>query len=157
MSLRIQKGTLGMQFGLTCVASYGLFQAWNYEIWTAGQPGAGLYPFGICAALLVLLGISIVSDWRVRADGADTAPGDPPDRRRFMSYLLGLVIFAGLSDVLGYLATALLALIVMLHLGERIRFPKAVLLALIITSATWVVFVWVFSVPLATWPAAFRQ
>lgn len=157
MPSRTQKGPLGMQFGLACVACYGLFQAWNYELWTAGQPGAGLYPFGICAALLVLLVISIVSDWRVSDDVADTAPGDPPDRRRLMSYLSGLVIFAGLSDVLGYLATALLALIIMLHLGERIRFPKAVLLTLIITSATWVVFVWVFSVPLATWPAVFRQ
>lgn len=157
MPSHIQIGALAMQIGLAAVAAFGLVNAWTYELWTAGQPGAGLYPFGISTALLVLLGFSIVKDWRWSREAERTEQDELPDHRRFLSYLGALLIFGAFTDLLGYLLTALLALVTMLFLGERVPFFKAIVLALIISLATWGIFVELFSVPLATWPAAFRQ
>jgi hypothetical protein len=129
---------------LLLIALWCAFESYRMGLWTFGQPGVGLLPFG---ASLLLIPISIVLILRV-----------PPSQESMQLHPVALV--TGLGFCLFVAAVAYLGLVVPTMVftfcwsywlyGRSLR--NALLAAPLMALFMWTVFKLVFSLPIQTWP-----
>lgn len=124
------------------LAAIGLGAAANalkLRLWTFGEPAAGLFPF-IAAVLLVVTSLLCTRE---------TAPeGEAIELPRLIGYAAALVVFCLMLSVIGFALAALLFLVTVLILIERMEWKKGILLAAIFAFSTWGLFEELLSVPL---------
>lgn len=122
--------------GLVATASALRLQLWSY-----GEPAAGLFPF-LAAVLLTVTSL---------ACARETIPSsEPVDRMRLAGYCGTLAAFCLLLHWLGFPLAAFLFLIAVLMFIERMNWKKGLLLATAFSIGTWGLFDVLLSVPLPT-------
>jgi hypothetical protein len=121
-------------------------------------PGAGFFP-KILAGLLVVLGL-ILAGMTVREQAAvPEANGDHAEdgptrsgRLRAAAVLVAFAIVAPLVAVIGYIPATVLLVLVILYGIERRRDFRSLVAALLIPTATYLLFAHAFSIPLPAGP-----
>lgn len=137
-----------VQSCLVAIALAGLGGALDLGFGTGDAPGPGMFP-GIASGALLALALAGLAARAPRARA-----GEPPfAARRLASYVAGILLLGFSFGLLGYPAAAFCALIVVLVVGERLSWGRAVLIAVLAAGATTALFALVLGVPLPMAPA----
>jgi putative tricarboxylic transport membrane protein len=124
---------------LTLVGLVALAQGWQLGLWQFGAPGAGLFPF-VSGALLSITSLA----------GLFGTQGSPQraDWPRVLCYGLAMGGFLILLEPMGFLIAAFVLLICVFLVLERMPLWRGLTLSICLSSASWVLFHVLLSVPL---------
>ncbi|MFC0407678.1 tripartite tricarboxylate transporter TctB family protein [Roseomonas elaeocarpi] len=147
---RLELATAGVVFLLGALAVYG---ALEYEVgWTDDGPQAGYFPFRVGIIIMVVSVLVMVQAFRnagaLRSDVIITREGG----LRVLRFGLPIVALVIVSLLLGMYVGMLLYLAVMMRWQGRHSWFATILVPVLYTLATWVVFENWFLVPLLKGP-----
>ena len=128
---------IGVVLGILVVAA-----ALRMELGAWNSPGPGFLPAG-AGILLVILSVAYGLNARWTTDPERARQPSPwiiEHRRRVVSVLVALLLYALLLDTLGYLIATFLLMVVLLRVLEPAGWPMTLLAATLIAGATYVVF-----------------
>ena len=117
---------------LVAIGAYATAVSLGLGLWRQNSPGEGLFPFLAAASMTLFAGIGLVG--ALRADQHPIVPtADAKDFRATLSrvaiYLIGLVFYAGALDAVGFIASTILVLLLILHFAEGYAWHSALALA----------------------------
>ncbi|WP_157813681.1 tripartite tricarboxylate transporter TctB family protein [Sinorhizobium meliloti] len=135
-------------------AASGLFVLFNLsQRWmVAGEPTAILVPVLVCMTICVastadaLIGILRMSASQSGETGEQEAPAE--DHSRLVWYIGSLTAFAVLIEPVGFVASVVLIMPLLLAFGERLPFRRALTIAVCTGGIVYVVFVRLLNVDL---------
>lgn len=113
--------------------------AFHLQLWSYGEPAAGLFPF---AAGILLVCTSLA------CTGKKAPEGEPVDIARLLIYCGALAAFCVLLELAGFAVAALLFLAVVLIFIEQMSPKAALFIAVAFALSTWSLFEVLLSVPL---------
>ncbi len=126
-------------YALAAIGLAAAAKALELRLWTYGEPAAGLFPF-LAAILLVVA--SLLST-------RETIPDEEAiELPRLLGYSAALAGFCLMLNIVGFALAALLFLVAVLTLIERMEWKTGILLAAIFAFSTWGLFEGLLSVPL---------
>ncbi len=140
MQARREAAALG---GLLLFALGWLWLALRLPLWEYVQPGPGLFP-AIAAALSALCAAAALLFTR----GEDSVEEKAPEWRRLLVYLAVVLLWPAGFAPAGFVVSSLVALTLMLRLGERLGWIAAFGGAALATGAGWLLFERLLGVPL---------
>lgn len=118
--------------------------------WGASGPEPGYFPFYVgCLIILGSAGSAGQALWR---GGAGEIFADGPALRTVAAFFLPLVALAALSEWLGLYIAMALYLFFATWLGAKLKLRNALLVSAIVTTANFVIFETLFTVPLLKGP-----
>lgn len=126
-------------YTLTVIGLGAAVNAANLQLWTHGEPGAGLFPF---LAALLLVCTSLGCTWE------KTAATEPVELPRLLSYCVALGLFCLMLQLIGFALSAFFFLIAVFRLIERMDWKWSLILAFAFAFSTWGLFEGLLSVPL---------
>jgi Tripartite tricarboxylate transporter TctB family len=124
-----------------------LVVARNYRFGTAARMGPGFFPIWL-GGILAALGLAL-------ALPAIVHPGEPLSAfrpRPLLAILTGVIIFALLMQPLGFVAAALLLIVICGFADPELRLVESIGLAILLTAFSVAVFVMLLGLPLNLWP-----
>jgi hypothetical protein len=141
------------------VGAGALWDAKNLHMFGENNvPGPGFFP-KILAGLLVGLGLILAGialrEREVEAVEVDEFAGEGPTRSgriRAFSVLIAFAVIAPLVAVIGYVPATMLLVLVVLYGIERRRDFRSLVVALVIPTATYLLFAHAFAIPLPAGP-----
>ncbi len=139
MRARREAAALG---GLLLFALGWLWLALRLPLWEYVQPGPGLFP-AIAAGLSVACAAAALAVTR-----RDATEEDAPEWRRLFVYLAVVLLWPASFAAAGFVASSLVALTLLLALGERLGWLAAMGSAAAATGAGWLLFDRLLGVPL---------
>lgn len=114
----------------------------RYPLWEFVQPGPGLFP-AIAAGLSALCAIAAML---LRFPREGTA--EPTEWPRLLVYGAVVLGWCAAFAPLGFAASSFLALLILLRVGEGLRWPLALGFAAITVALGWLLFARLLGVPL---------
>ncbi|WBU64786.1 tripartite tricarboxylate transporter TctB family protein [Paracoccus aerodenitrificans] len=118
--------------------------AWHLGVWSAGQPGPGLFP---AIAGLLLAGTSIVC---MATAGEVAEEEEPVDRRRLLQYGMAIVAFGLAMQILGAVIATFGLIFGVLRFIEHRSWLNAAVVAAVLAILSWAIFRHLLGVPLPT-------
>ena len=118
--------------------------AWHLGVWSAGQPGPGLFP---AIAGFLLAGTSIVC---MATAGEVTDEEEPVDRRRLLQYGMAIVAFGLAMQILGAVIATFGLIFGVLRFIEHRSWLNAAVVAAVLAILSWTIFRHLLGVPLPT-------
>lgn len=141
-----------------CFLALGMFvasQAVGFKIWGGIGPKEGFFPFIvgllIVASSLVVIGKAVLPALRYRPKGEEQGAEEeksPGSLSKVISYSALLICYAGLLRPVGFLITTPIFLLLLLGLVERQRWKITIAMTIILTAASYILFVYLLMVPL---------
>ena len=128
------------------IALAALALALRYPLWEYVQPGPGLFP-ALAAGLSVLCAAAVLVA-ALLARPSSPAEGGVTEYRRLAVYVLLILAWVASFATLGFVVSSLVALALLLRLGEGMRWPVALAIALLIVGLGWGLFERLLGVPL---------
>lgn len=131
----------------------GLAFAWGateYNFGSSARPGPGYFPFGL-GVLLALLGAMVL----FKAVTIESPDGDPIGAIawRPLLVIVGAIVMFGLAlPRLGLVATLPLLIFVTSLASDEFHWRDALISAVVLTSGSWVIFVWGLKLTIPVWP-----
>jgi len=133
----------------------GISFAWgatSYTFGSSARPGPGYFPFGL-GLLLALLGALVL----FKALTIETEGGDPIGTIawRPLALIVGAVVLSALLPKLGMVATLPLVIAVASFAGDEFHWRDVLILSVVLTVGSWLVFVKGLSLTIPLWPSFF--
>lgn len=125
--------------------------ALSYSFGDSAKPGPGFFPFGL-GVMLAALGAAVL----FKALTIETDDGEPLGAVAWKPLLIivGAVVgFGVLLPVLGMVITLPLLIIVSALAGDEFHWPSAIISAVVMTAASWGVFIKGLGLTIPIWPA----
>jgi hypothetical protein len=124
-----------------------------YDIGTLRQMGPGWFPLAL-GLLLTVLGILIVFNAAPQRPGADDKDDaiEPFGWREFLLVLLSIAFFALLLPYLGVIVAIVLMVVTSALAGHEKKPLEVVIVAVALSVACYVIFIYGLGVPLPVWP-----
>jgi putative tricarboxylic transport membrane protein len=110
------------------------------------HPGPGFFPFGLAIALILLSLVLVFKHWK-----KDASPPPFWPERTWLRPLLGvaiLVFYALVVDVIGFILTTFLFLVIWMWVIERLRWRTILSISVGTTVALYLIFNLFLEVPL---------
>lgn len=133
----------------------GISFAWGATYYTFGssaRPGPGYFPFGL-GILLALLGALVL----FKALTIETEGGDPigPVAWKPLSLIVGAVLVSSQLPRMGMVITLPLVIIIASLAGDEFHWRDVLVMSVILTLGSWLVFVKGLSLTIPIWPTVF--
>jgi hypothetical protein len=145
----VQASRLGTSISLVLLCGCGIIaivMALRLGLWRDGSPGPGLFPFVASVGIVSLSGLGMIGKLLgpgLAASGNRAALTLPRAALwRIGIYMLALAGYAVLLEVLGFYATTVLVLFVILKLAERLSWRLTMPLILGALLFTHLLFAW---------------
>ena len=141
--------------GLMFVA-VGLGFAWgatNYSFGASARPGPGYFPFGLGILLALLGALVLFKSLTIETDGGD--PIGSIAWKPLLIIVATVAIFGALLPRLGMFITLPLLVLGASMAGDEFHWGEALLNAVILTVASWVIFIYGLSLTIPLWPTVF--
>lgn len=129
------------------IALAALTLALRYPLWDYVQPGPGLFPT-LAAGLAVLCAAAVLVAAMLARRPASAAEDGVTEYRRLAVYVLLILAWVASFATLGFVVSSLVALALLLRLGEGMRWPLALGIALLTVGLGWGLFERLLGVPL---------
>lgn len=140
--------------GLMFVAT-GLGFAWGatgYEFGDSARPGPAYFPFGLGILLALLGALVLFKSLTLEVDGGDSVRGWA---LKPLAVIMGAVALFGFAlPRIGLLLALPLLVVLVAMAGSEFRWRDAIASALVLTVASWALFVWGLGLLLPLLPAA---
>jgi hypothetical protein len=125
----------------------------EYDLGTLRQMGPGWFPFALGVTLAVLGILIVLSASRSRGAGvADEDEIEPVGWRELLLVLLSIAFFALLLPYLGVIFAIVLMVMTSALAGHEKRPLEVVLVAIALSFACYLIFIYGLGVPLPVWP-----
>ena len=135
----------------------GVGFAWgaaNYSFGSSARPGPAYFPFGLGVILALLGGVILFKALTIEVEGGGRIGG-------FAWGPLGIIVgsvalFGVLLPWLGMFIALPLLVITSALAGDEFHWGEAAINAALLTSGSWVVFIWGLNLTIPLWPAFVR-
>lgn len=124
--------------------------ATNYNFGSAMRPGPGYFPFGLGIILAILGAIVFVTSFNRRC-----TDGDPIGRIPWRPLLcvVGAILFFGVAlPRIGFVVSFPLMIVLTAYASTEFTWKDALLNAFVLTSASYVIFIWGLQLNIPLWP-----
>lgn len=134
----------------------GLGFAWgatNYSFGASARPGPGYFPFGL-GILMAVLGAMVL----FKALTVETADGEPVGSiawKPLIVVLAAVALFGFALPRLGMAITMPLLVLISSWASDEFSPVAAIVNAVVLTTMSWVVFIWGLSLTVPMWPTIF--
>ena len=125
--------------------------ATNYSMGTSARPGAGYFPL-LLSVIMALLGAIILFKSLV----IETEGGDPVGKIawRPLLVIVGAIVVFGLTiTTLGMITAIPILVIFTSFAGDDFRWGSVLISAVVLTFASWAIFVWGLGLVIPIWPS----
>lgn len=125
--------------------------ATNYSMGTSARPGAGYFPL-LLSVIMALLGAVILFKSLV----IETEGGDPVGKIawRPLLVIVGAIVVFGLTiTTLGMITAIPILVILTSFAGDDFRWGSVLISAVVLTLASWAIFVWGLGLVIPIWPS----
>ncbi len=124
--------------------------ATNYNFGSAIRPGPGYFPFGLGIILAILGAIVFVTSFNRRCTDGDPIGHIP---WRPLLCVVGAILFFGAAVTrLGFVISFPLAIVLTSYASTEFTWKGAILNALVLTVASYVIFIWGLQLTIPVWP-----
>lgn len=158
MHLKSQKDFFSGLLFLIVGIGFG-WGATAYRIGSSAHMGPGYLPL-LCSILLAIIGLIIC----IKSLVIETADGDPIGSWNFrplVFIILANMLFGVLLNgwpalhipALGFVLSTLIIIIVAARAGTQFRLRESVILAVVLTVGSWLIFVEALNMQLPSWPS----
>lgn len=134
----------------------GIAFAWGsteYSFGSSARPGAGYFPFGLGVLLALLGALVLFKALTIESEGGD--PVGPFAWRPLIVMVLALIFFGLALPRLGMVLTLPVLITVSMMAGDEFHWKDALLVSVLLTVGSWVIFVWGLSLVIPVWPTVF--
>lgn len=142
---------LGASFVMVFIGVAGLYFGAELTVGTAGRMGPGYFP-RLLSWLIILIGAG-VGAMALSLEGPEI---ERPKFRPMFFILLSLIVFGYMMDYAGLIITAVVMVFVAAFARRSINFRETVVLAVLLSLGTAVIFVYGLGQPLPDCPNGFR-
>jgi putative tricarboxylic transport membrane protein len=129
----------------------GVATAWSSIHLSMGKwrhPGPGFFPFGLALVIILLSLVLVLKRWKKDPSPSPFWPG-----RTWLRPLLGvlsLIFYALVVDIIGFILTTFLFLVIWMWVIERLRWRTIFSISIGTTVALYLIFNFFLEVPLPT-------
>jgi hypothetical protein len=134
----------------------GVAFAWGataYKFGTTANPGPGYFPFGLGVMLAVLGALVLFTSLTIETEGGDLIGAFA--WRPFLVVLGAVAIFGYTLPVFGMLVALPLLIVISAAAGDQFSLKAALISAVVLTAACWVMFVWGLNLTIPMRPTVF--
>lgn len=125
--------------------------ATEYTFGTSARPGPGYFPFGLGILLAILGGLVTFKSLTIESENGD--PIGSIAWRPLLLILGSVAVFGFALPRLGLVLTIPLLIVVSTLAGDEFRWRDVILLSVVLTAVSYVVFVWGLSLVIPLWPS----
>ncbi|PPE65231.1 tripartite tricarboxylate transporter TctB family protein [Caldimonas caldifontis] len=131
----------------------GIAFAWGateYAFGSSARPGPGYFPFGL-GLLMALLGAIVL----FKSLTIETPGGDPIGHigwRPLIIILASVLVFGFCLPRLGMVLSLPLLVIISALAGDEFHWGEAIVVSVILTAGSWVIFIWGLNLIIPMWP-----
>lgn len=125
--------------------------ALNYKLGKSAEPGPGYFPLGL-GLILAALGMAVLLRSFSRGQGDGQGRIGKVAWRPLAVVVLAVLMFGFAMPRLGLMVTMPLLVFITSLAGDEFRWREAALTAVVMTAASWLVFVVGLSMTLPVWP-----
>ena len=131
-----------------CLALCAFIETRKFHIGSLSEPKEGLFPFILSLTLGGLSIVGFIIAYTGRSQAASTEENGEIIWKKLLSYIVALVAYAFLFDVLGYLISSLIVLFFILRVAEGVGWMKSLVVTVCTLIISYVVFDVLLLVPL---------
>jgi hypothetical protein len=131
----------------------GVVFAWGstaYSFGSSARPGPGYFPFGLGVILAILGGIELFKALAIESEGGDPIGGI--EWRPLLIIVAAIVVFGAALPRLGMVITLPLLIIIAALAGDEFKWKEAIINSIVLTAASWVIFIWGLGLIIPLWP-----
>jgi len=137
---------LGAAFVFILIGAAGFYFGWDLRTGSASRMGPGYFPM-LLSGCIILIGLVV---------GARALIIEGPAVERFQLRPLSLLVIAALIfgyliEEIGLAISGVLMILVATYAGREARLKEAVILSIVLTAFSIIVFVWALGQPLPVW------
>ncbi len=125
--------------------------ATEYTFGTSARPGPGYFPFGLGVLLAILGAIVTFKSLTIESENGD--PIGSIAWRPLILILGSVAVFGFALPRLGLVLTIPLLILISTLAGDEFKWRDVILLAIVLTVLSYVVFVWGLSLVIPMWPS----
>ena len=131
----------------------GVGFAWGSTVYSFGssaRPGPGYFPFGLGVILAILCAIELFKALAIESEGGDPIGGVA--WRPLLVIIGSIVVFGAALPRLGMVITLPLLIIIAALAGDEFKWKEAIINSIVLTIASWVIFIWGLGLIIPLWP-----
>lgn len=125
--------------------------ATEYTFGTSARPGPGYFPFGLGVLLAILGAIVTFKSLTIESENGD--PIGSIAWRPLILILGSVAVFGFALPRLGLVLTIPLLILISTLAGDEFKWRDVIVLAIVLTVLSYVVFVWGLSLVIPMWPS----
>ncbi|UZD54211.1 tripartite tricarboxylate transporter TctB family protein [Caldimonas aquatica] len=125
--------------------------ATEYTFGTSARPGPGYFPFGLGVLLAILGAIVTFKSLTIESENGD--PIGSIAWRPLILILGSVAVFGFALPRLGLVLTIPLLILISTLAGDEFKWRDVILLTIVLTVLSYVVFVWGLSLVIPMWPS----
>lgn len=137
-------------------SALGIAFAWastEYSFGSSAQPGPAYFPFGLGLLLALLGGMVLFKALTIEA--ADDDPVGAFAWRPLFLIVSAICCFGLLLPRLGMVLTLPVVIVLASMASDEFKLKEALLNGIVLTLASWLIFVWGLRLALPVWPTVF--
>jgi len=131
----------------------GVGFAWgstSYSFGSSARPGPGYFPFGLGIILAILGAIELFKALAIESEGGDPIGGFA--WKPLLIIIASIVVFGAALPRLGMVITLPLLVIIAALAGDEFKWKEAIINSIVLTVASWVIFIWGLGLIIPLWP-----
>jgi hypothetical protein len=120
----------------------------------SAHPGAGYFPLGLSILVALLGAIVLFKSLTIESDG-----GDPIGKfawRPLLVIIVAISLFGAMLEPLGLAVTVPVLIFVSSLAGDEFHWKGVLASAVVLTIASWAIFIWGLKLTIPLWPAFVR-
>ena len=125
--------------------------ATNYSMGSSAKPGAGYFPLILSVLMAILGGIVLFKSLTIETEG-----GDPVGHiavRPLVVIVVAIAVFGLCINRLGMVATIPILIVITSLAGDEFSWPGVVVNAIVLTVASWAIFILGLKLTIPMWPS----
>ena len=124
--------------------------ATNYSFGSAVRPGPGYFPFGLGIILAILGGIVFFTSFNRHCTDGDPIGNIP--WRPLLCIVFAIIFFGAAVTRVGFVISFPLAIVLTSYASTEFTWKGAILNALVLTVASYMIFIWGLQLTIPVWP-----
>jgi hypothetical protein len=127
---------------------------WARMAQLSAHPGAGYFPLGLSVLVALLGAIVLFKSLTIESEGGD--PIGAFAWRPLLIIIAGIAVFGLMLEPLGLLITIPVLIFMSSLAGDEFHWKGVLINAIVLTAASWAIFIWGLKLTIPVWPAFMR-
>lgn len=125
--------------------------ATNYSMGSSAKPGAGYFPLMLSVIMAILGAVVLFKSLTIETEGGD--PIGSIAWRPLIVIVVAIAVFGLTITRLGMIASIPILIIIVSFAGDEFSWPGVVAAAVVLTVASWVIFILGLKLTIPLWPS----